>query len=292
MTWSVPVSNGFGRRLKFLVWDENNGKVAGLFALGDPVFNLSVRDNVIGWNSMDRAQRLVNILDAYVLGAAPPYNQLLGGKAVACLVRSREVFDAFQLKYGNAAGTISKVKKRACLLAVTTSSSLGRSSIYNRLNLHGTPYFQPIGFTSGWGHFHIPDQLFLDLREFLRSSGHKYADQNQFGQGPNWRMRTIRVALTRLGFDEGVLRHGIKREVFIAKFASNATTILKTGAGEPDLSGLRDISYISDEAVKRWMSPRSVRKVDFANWRRDDLFQVIRNGAPVPNHFERAQLPF
>ena len=40
LTWSVPVSNGFGRRLRFLVWDEHNGKLMGIIAIGDPVFNL------------------------------------------------------------------------------------------------------------------------------------------------------------------------------------------------------------------------------------------------------------
>ncbi|MEN1480686.1 Druantia anti-phage system protein DruA, partial [Pseudomonas aeruginosa] len=44
LSWSVPVSNGFGRRLRYLVWDENNGKLIGLIAIGDPVFNLAVRD--------------------------------------------------------------------------------------------------------------------------------------------------------------------------------------------------------------------------------------------------------
>ena len=36
---------GFGRRLRFLVWDDSNGKLIGILAIGDPVFNLSVRDN-------------------------------------------------------------------------------------------------------------------------------------------------------------------------------------------------------------------------------------------------------
>ncbi len=40
LTWSVPVSNGFGRRLRYLVWDAHNEKLIGLIAIGDPVFNL------------------------------------------------------------------------------------------------------------------------------------------------------------------------------------------------------------------------------------------------------------
>ena len=92
LTWSVPVSNGFGRRLRYLVWDNNNRKLIGLIAIGDPVFNLAVRDKLIGWDARDRSARLVNIMDAYVLGAVPPYNSLLAGKMVACLIRTQEIF--------------------------------------------------------------------------------------------------------------------------------------------------------------------------------------------------------
>ena len=44
LTWSVPVSNGFGRRMRYLVWDKQNEKLIGLIAIGDPVFNLAVRE--------------------------------------------------------------------------------------------------------------------------------------------------------------------------------------------------------------------------------------------------------
>jgi hypothetical protein len=113
----VPVSNGFGRRFRYLVWDGHNGKLISIIAIGDPVFNLSVRDNLIKWDVKCRGQRLVN------------------------------------------------------------------------------EYFQPIGYTGGWGHFHIPDALFMELRDYLRDMGHHYADRHRFGQGPNWRMRTTRAAL-------------------------------------------------------------------------------------------------
>ena len=88
LLWSVPVSQGFGRRLRFLVRDRQNGCLIGLFALGDPVFNLSARDNWIGWTHEDRRDRLVHVMDAYVVGAVPPYSQLIGGKLVAALMGS------------------------------------------------------------------------------------------------------------------------------------------------------------------------------------------------------------
>ena len=227
LTWSVPVSQGFGRRLRYLVWDEQNEKLIGLIAIGDPVFNLSVRDNLIEWDRNARCERLVNVMDAYVLGALPPYSMLLGGKMVACLVRSRELYDDFAQKYGGTTGVISKKKKKARLLAVTTSSSMGRSSVYNRLKLDGEKYFSSIGYTDGWGHFHIPDNLFGELRSYLREIKHPYADMYRFGDGANWRLRATRAALSALGFRNSLLRHGIRREVFFCSMASNAVELLR-----------------------------------------------------------------
>lgn len=277
LTWSVPVSNGFGRRLRYLVWDAHNEKLIGLIAIGDPVFNLSVRDNLIGWNVQERGDRLVNIMDAYVLGALPPYNALLGGKMVACLIRSRNIYDDFARTYGGTVGIISGQKKKARLLAVTTTSSMGRSSVYNRLKLGGIPYFSSIGYTGGWGHFHIPDSLFLELRDYLRCIGHRYADQHKFGQGPNWRLRTTRAALTALGFRDDLLRHGIQREVFISNLSTNATKLLLTGKGRPDLSSLLSASEVAELAVERWILPRSVRRPEYRLWTNDDLLKLLGN---------------
>ena len=55
LIWSVPVSQGFGRRVRFLVIDEHNSKLVGIFALGDTVFNLKIRDQWIGWDHNQRA---------------------------------------------------------------------------------------------------------------------------------------------------------------------------------------------------------------------------------------------
>jgi hypothetical protein len=276
LTWSVPVSNGFGRRLRYLVRDKSNNKLIGLIAIGDPVYNLAVRDNLIGWDIHDRSERLVNIMDAYVLGALPPYNMLLGGKLVASLVRTRDIYDDFAEAYGDTTGIISKKDKRARLLAVTTSSSLGRSSVYNRLKLEGVEYFKSIGYTGGWGHFHIPDGLFDDLREYLRSIDHPYADHHQFGQGPNWRMRTTRAALAALGLKEDVLKHGIQREVFMCELASNAGAILRGGKAKPNLSTLLSAREVAALALKRWIVPRAERRSEFRVWNADGIATLLK----------------
>ncbi|HXY99030.1 MAG TPA: Druantia anti-phage system protein DruA [Stellaceae bacterium] len=275
LTWSVPVSNGFGRRLRYLVWDDHNGKLIGLFAIGDPVFNLSVRDKLIGWDLEERTSRLVNIMDAYVLGTIPPYNALLGGKMVACLVRSRDVYNDFRKAYGGTMGIISEEEKKARLLVVTTSSSMGRSSIYNRLKLDGVEYFKSIGYTGGWGHFHIPDNLFLELRDYLRRVGHKYADQHRFGQGPNWRLRTTRAALSALGIRADLLHHGVQREVFISLLAANAFDILKSGEGRANLKTLLTAEEVAALAVERWIIPRSIRMPEYRTWKANEIARLL-----------------
>jgi len=237
-----------------------------------------------------RGERLVNMMDAYVLGAVPPYNALLGGKLVACVVRSRDVYDQFAKAYGKTTGIISQQQKKARLLAVTTSSSMGRSSVYNRLKLGGTEYFTPIGYTGGWGHFHIPDSLFADLRDYLREIGHSYADLHCYGEGPNWRMRSTRAALEALGFKDDLLRHGIQREVFLCQFVDNAAKLLRTGKGKPDLSSLLSAEEVAKLAVERWMLPRSERRPEFKLWKREGIEPLIvgPGAALMPAHRKRA----
>jgi len=275
LTWSVPVSQGYGRRMRFLVWDESNGKLVGLIALGDPVFNLRVRDEIIGWDAEDRKERLVNMMDTYVLGALPPYNQLLAGKLVACLVRTREIKDAFASKYATTTGIISKRKKRPSLALVTTTSELGRSSLYNRLQLDGTRYFRPIGFTVGWGHFHVPDKLFNLMRDYLRAQKDAYASNHYFGEGPNWRMRAIRKAMTNLGLHPELLRHGVGREVFVCELARNATGILSGRVKRPDYRGLLTVDEVSELAKTRWLIHRAARCPEFRSWRKEQILSLL-----------------
>lgn len=154
---------------------------------------------------------------------------------------------------------------------------MGRSSVYNRLKLGGLTYLEPIGYTGGWGHFHIPDKLFGELRDYLRVINHPYADLHRFGEGPNWRLRTTRAALDALGFKDDILRHGIKREVFLCQLAENSKRILRTGKGRPNLSTLLNVSEISELAMERWILPRSNRRMEYKDWTKDDLINLFGN---------------
>ena len=282
LTWSVPVSQGYGRRMRYLVWDDSNGKLIGVVALGDPVFNLKVRDDWIGWSVEQRRQRLVDVMDAYVLGAVPPYNMLLGGKLVACLAGTAEVRDAFATKYAKSKGLISKKRKRPSLCLVTTTSALGRSALYNRLRLNGKQVFESLGYTSGWGHFHIPDRLFTSMREYLTVAKDPYADNHQYGDGPNWRLRAVRKVLSLIGMNPDLLRHGIARELFACELAANAKDVLKGLTVDPDYTALPTVATVSHLARDRWIIPRAARRSEFRAWRKDAMLELLAEARRLP----------
>lgn len=274
LLWSIPVSRGFGRRLRYVVIDQYNNKLIGLFALGDPVFNLKVRDLWIGWGVRDREERLVNVMDAYVLGAVPPYSFLIGGKLVASLIGSKNVSNFFKIKYGKKQGIISGKVKKARLALVTTTSALGRSSLYNRLKIPGILEYKKLGTTEGYGHFHITDDIFEDLRKILELDGHKYAAGHRYGDGPNWKFRVVRAGLQRIGLDPDLLRHGIKREVYGIPLAVNWREYLQGKEKKLNIQQ-RSTEEISEYCLNRWIIPRSKRISVYKRWKRDNILQQI-----------------
>jgi hypothetical protein len=283
LLWSVPVSQGFGRRIRFIVRDKQNGKLMGLFALGDPVFNLSARDNWIGWTSKDRSDRLIHVMDAYVVGAVPPYANLLCGKLIASLMTSSEVIKAHEQKYSGQESEITGAVKRARLVLITTTSALGRSSLYNRLSLPGGLRFHNIGTTKGFGHFHLSGRLFEMMRRYLEERNHPYARGHRFGMGPNWRLRVARVALTDIGSDaDSLLRHKIHREVYCVPLAENWKEVL-LGKQTRIRTRVPTTREITDYCLARWIVPRSIRDNRFRQASRGSILHCLLNGGPPPS---------
>ena len=275
--WSVPVSRGYGRRMRFLVEDHFNGKIIGILALGDPVIGMAARDRWIGWSVDEKNRRLTNVLDAYVCGAVPPYNQLLGGKLVVSLIGSKEVSQEFNRRYHDQPNNRGEYKHPR-LAVVTVTSALGRSSLYNRVKLPGLVELERVGeSTKGWGHFHISDELFGDMRRLLELDGHKYANGHHYGDGPNWRMRTIREALNRVGIPSELLNHGIAREVFAMPLAENWREYLQCHVDTPILDRPPAMA-ISQAALARWIVPRSKRVATWQDWdasARSEIFAPV-----------------
>jgi len=254
--WSIPVSSGYGRRLRFLVVDDNNGKLVGLIGLGDPVYGLRPRDHWIGWTPAQRRKGLYHVMDAFVLGSVPPYSYLLCGKLVAMLAASDTVRRAFKRKYG---GTRSVIKGRICdgrLALITTMSSLGRSSIYNRLRFRNRLLYQSVGFTKGSGEFHFSNGLYAALREFAEKYCKPTAKQEQWGTGFRNRREVVRKCLAALGLSTNWIYHGIEREVFVVPLARNTREFLQ-GRHKRLLWYRQSESELFEYFRERWMLPRA-----------------------------------
>lgn len=273
LDWSVPVSAGYGRRNRFLVFDRQNDKLIAVFSLGDPVIGQAARDRAIGWETQRRNAGLYHVYDAFVLGAVEPYRQLLGGKLAALLTLSNEVRDFLTAKYSGTTTEIRQAQKDPTPVLITTSSALGRSSVYNRVTYDGKLMFHSVGFTRGFGHFQFSDELFGDLLDFVRNdileTPTTKIGSSKFGSGPNWRFRVIRTALKALDVDESHLQHNVRREVFLAPVAHGWREYL---CGERDNFEPYDMSVasIGEYFRERWAIGRAERKPGFRFWNRDE----------------------
>lgn len=254
--WSIPVSSGYGRRLRFLVLDRHTDKLIGIFGLGDPVFDLAARDNWVGWNREDRCKRLHYVMDAFVLGAVPPYSFLLAGKLVAMLVASNEVREVFRAKYANRYSKISGKQQDGQLAMITTTSALGRSSIYNRLRFNGRLLYHSVGFTAGSGDFHFSNGIYRDIIQFALKHCKPTAKKAKWGTGFRNRREVVRKVLSTLGLSSKLVYHQIQREIFLVPLAFNTCEFLR--GEDTDLHFYdQSVETLFDWFRERWLLPRA-----------------------------------
>jgi hypothetical protein len=209
-------------------------------------------------------------MDAFVLGAVPPYSSLLGGKLVALLLASDEVRSAFSKKYGGSCSVISQRELHSRLALVTTTSALGRSSLYNRVVYDKRTLFESIGFTQGSGEFHFSNGLYADIRRFAEAHCTASAKQDRWGTGFRSRREVIRKTLIALGLSGDWLYHGLEREIFVVPMASNTRKFLKG-----DAQRLRwhhaSAADLGEWYRNRWMVPRAQRDNSYLTFEPDSL---------------------
>jgi len=248
--WSVPISVGYGRRMRFIVWDKTHNKVFGIFGLCDPLIGLKIRDDHIGWDKKQREERLYNMMTAYILGAVPPYNELFGAKLVALAVGCKEVCQAFEEKYKGKKTIIRGREPIAKLVAVDTLAFFGKSLIYE-----GLPEWQFLGFTKGLTHIHL-NGLWERSLELAKGMNAKSLKKNKFGHGPNWKFRVLSEVFSRLGLSEEYYETGIKKGYYFRPLAAEWREFLK---GETD-----QLSYVNksfEEYVELWKSKYLKRRL-------------------------------
>ena len=268
--WSIPTSAGYGRRLRFLIVDGQNGKLMGILGLGDPVYALRPRDAWVGWDHISRRTTLAHVLDAFVLGAVPPYSHMLCGKLVAALATSLEIRSAFRAKYADSPSVIHGRRCEALAL-ITTTSALGRSSMYNRLKYQARDLYQCVGSTLGSGDFHFANGIYDAIYLYATRYCPPTAKHEKWGAGYRNRREVVRKALVALSLPEHLLYHRIPREVYCAPLASNTKAFLR-GEATSLLPYEASSASLAVAMLDRWVIPRSrrdqrFREFDAEDWR-------------------------
>jgi len=224
--WSSPYSEYIGRRIRLLIRDDgiDGSPIIGIAALGSSIIHIPARDKWIGWDKETRTNNIIYTMDAYVLGALPPYNYLLGGKLVSYILASNEIREIYKKKYKDKT-TIIRKRKADDLICIFTTSLYGNSSQYNRLRFENRLLYIPIGYTLGYGTLHISNETFLAMQQLLSEKGIMIT--NRFGDGPNWRMRVVRTASDIIEFNSDVLlRHSFKRGMYAVPLTKNFRSFL------------------------------------------------------------------
>lgn len=271
LTWSLPYSKGFGRRLTFLVLDKFNDKLIGILRLQSPPLSFPPRDRLFEYPDGCKTQLVNQTLDIQTLGALPPYNQLLGGKLVALAAASNEIRAAYRRKY---AGRETEMEGRvlpAYLVALTTTSAFGRSSLYNRLNYHDQVIAESLGYTEGYGSFHLL-RIYPLFREFLEERG--ISTRGGYGTGPRRKWQTMVRALGQLGFSSELLKHGIRREAFLFPLVHNLEAYMSGRADSPEFRDLR-FEELAAYWRGRWLLPRVERVDGWREWKKREIEDML-----------------
>ncbi|MEM1684923.1 MAG: DUF4338 domain-containing protein [Nanopusillaceae archaeon] len=267
LLWSLPFSAGCGRRMRFLVMDRSNGKLIGLLAFQSPPLSFPARDRLFCYPCGRKTELVNQTMDIQTLGAVPPYNYLLGGKLMVLVAVSNEVRQVYQRRY---LGRATEVKGRILpphLVALTTTSAFGRSSLYNRLKYNGTVIAESLGYTEGYGTFHLAEFYPL-LRQFLESRG--ISTRGGLDTGPRRKWQTMVRALRQLGLSSRLLRHGVKREAFLLRLIDNLEGYMEGREAEPLY---RDLPFAKLVAWwrERWLLPRAGRVDGWRQWRKEEV---------------------
>lgn len=254
--WSSPVSDYVGRRIRLLVRDDGikGSPVIGIAALGSSIIHIHDRDKWIGWDIKTRSDRIIYMMDAYVLGAMPPYNYLLGGKLISYILASNEMRKIYKKKYLKQRTIIKKRKASDLVMLMTTSLYGQNSSQYNRLKYGKSLLYKPIGETSGYGSLHISDETFEVMNDLAYQND--YNTSNKFGEGPNWRMRVIRAACDVLNLDSNtILKHSFQRGLFAIPLAVNWKSYLNGTSTTPIYRNL-PMKKLVNYWKNRWLQMR------------------------------------
>ena len=271
--WSMPYQRAYGRQIRLLLWDKAHDAPFGLVSLQSPLLRMGARDRHLGINRGNAVKYANMSMSAQRVGALPPYNDLIGGKMTALAMTSDEVRDMYRRKYK---GRITVMERRVLdpeMLFITTTSAFGASSMYDRLTYGKDRAAVPIGFTSGAGTFHLPDDLTRRMYRLMEEE-HGINTKTTYGNGPSSKLRVFKESFRRLGLS-GFHRHGIRRQVYLFPLATNLPDVIEKGRRPRWVE--RPLAAVEDHWRKRWAIPRSKQIAKWRSFKASEYFDSVAN---------------
>jgi hypothetical protein len=157
-------------------------------------------------------------------------------------------------------------------IVITTTSAFGRSSLYNRLKYKGEIVAESLGYTQGSGSFHIPQEIYLEIIEFLTS---KSIDVSRgYGHGPSRKLKILSSAFGRRVLHE-FLFHNIKREFYLFPLVDNLKMVIKNNECPEYIN--RPFNDLTEYWKERWALPRSTRKLEWKDFKVSDFFNNVNS---------------
>lgn len=266
--WSIPYQRSYGRQMRFLLWDATHDMPFGLILLQSPVLKMGVRDKYLEIPKEELDFWVNKSMHAQRVGSLPPYNELLGGKMVALALTANEIRETYKRKYNSSKTIIKGRFIEPELLFITTTSAFGKSSLYNRLKYNGELVAESLGYTKGSGTFHIPEELYLEILEFLAKKG--IDTSRGYGYGPSRKLKLISLAFRYLHLPKFEY-HGIHREFYLFPLVKNLKEVIKKK--EKPIYIDHPFNKLVDYWKERWALPRAERKPEWKDFSAEEFFK-------------------
>lgn len=237
-----------GRRINFLLRDENSDKVLGFAQIASDVPSLLARDEFIGWTNEHKfeRERLQHSAIGSVIVPTQPFGpNFLGGKLLAALATSQTVRNAWVKP------PKGKAKPRK-LVGMTTTSLYGSPSIYNSLK-----WWKAVGHSAGAVPITPSVEVYKTWCDWMREHrSMEYHDIMNDGR-TSPKSALLELLFKTVGIKGSSFDHGFRRGVYFASFYENTKDFLCGRIGEEKLV-MKPLFTRDTEAILEEWRPKAI----------------------------------
>jgi len=253
---SAEYNQAPGRFIKFLMMDENSGRVLGVSSIASDVICISDRDKYLGWTPEDKLKQKMlkhSAIGTTIVPTQPFGSNFLGGKLIAALVTSKKVRDEWEHPR---AGESNPAK----LVGMTTTSLYGGFSMYNSLK-----WWKPVGMSKGKIPIKPYEKGYHDwhqwLKQFKKDDYEKAMTQKENVSGPvtGAKMRVLSMIFQACKIKQSDYCHGFTRGVYYSCFYENTKEFLQRKISEAELV-MKPLFKEDTKAILDWWKPKAIER--------------------------------